>query len=212
MFLGWNSRRGHVVRKLKVCFLILHTHNIKDTSWILPKCRWQDFDALTIQISAAASGRWRNPRIIQPDRDAYWCLSSCIDVPTYCIPFPGDVTYPRRCVCAAGKWHSEAERSRQIRWFAISVQPLVCTFTVSSSTYCWKQKGKREDYRILKMSVSFPDLFWPGTFETGRRRPRCSSCSDEWHQAEWLTLHTEGKWITKQPRRSEGIWTFLQAR
>lgn len=70
-----------------------YTHNIKETPSILTKCCWQDFDALTTQISAAASGHWRKPRIIQQDRDANGCLSSCIDVRNY-IPFPGDVTYP----------------------------------------------------------------------------------------------------------------------
>lgn len=73
---------------------IFYTRNIKETPSILTKCCWQDFDALATRIAAAASGHWRNPGIIRQDRGAYWCLSSRIDVRSYYIPFPGDVTYP----------------------------------------------------------------------------------------------------------------------
>lgn len=114
---------GHLVCLMKWMRIFIYCKQHKRNAINSEKnCCWQDFDALRIQISVAASGHWRNPGIIYQGRDAYWCLSSCTDVHIYYIPFPGDVS--RRGVCAPGKWHTEAERSHRIRWLAISAQLL----------------------------------------------------------------------------------------
>lgn len=117
------NQGGHLVCLMKWMRIFIYCKQHKRNAINSEKnCCWQDFDALRIQISVAASGHWRNPGIIYQGRDAYWCLSSCTDVHIYYIPFPGDVS--RRGMCAPGKWHTEAERSHRIRWLAISAQLL----------------------------------------------------------------------------------------
>lgn len=76
------------------CGAVKKAKERRETLPIQTKWCWRDFDALPTQISADASGRWRNPGIIRQDREAHWGLSSCIDVRTYYIPFPADVTDP----------------------------------------------------------------------------------------------------------------------
>lgn len=123
--LRWKLRQCHVQSSdFKEHFYIPHAQHQSHQ-----KC-WQDFDALASQISAAASGLWRNPGIIEQDRDVNTCLSSSHWCTAPCYPpqppFPGDVTYPGTLdVCF---W----KMAHQIGWF-FNFQTLVCTFTVSSS-------------------------------------------------------------------------------
>lgn len=89
--------------------------------------------------------------------DAYWCLSSCIDVRTYYIPFPSDVTYPGAvCVCASGKWHNCLRQN-----ILIKLVGLPCLY-VHQRAHSRKNRVKEvaavEDYSFLNKNSGSPPL------------------------------------------------------
>ncbi len=131
---------------------------------------------------------------------------------------PGDVTYPGAvCVCASGKWHSEAERFHQIRWFAISVQPLFVrppchplpTGALSQNTgskrgcggglEIWLELKKKKNVFLCQFSFlsNIPASDGPRVRNLERETQSKLKFLLRWMtplaQAGWLTLHTVRK-------------------
>lgn len=90
----------------------------------------------------------------------HWCLHLLHPGPQWC-------NLSRRCICASGKWHTQAERSHQIIWFAIQCNPCFCTITLSSSTNkcSLEQMGSQKGCSGgLQISVSLKWLHMSGYF------------------------------------------------
>lgn len=139
------------------CVFLFYTHNIKETSWILPK---MSLTGLWCTRNSNLSGRlWS---LTQPsDNPAgqgcilvsvflHWCSYLLHPIPWWCN------VSKALCVCVLLE-NDTLRQSVLVKLDGLQFQcnPLFVRSPchLLPAAHCWKQKGKREDHRILKMSA-----------------------------------------------------------
>lgn len=199
--LMWSLSWGLVVQYLKCS---THTHTQHKSNNINPD------KMLLTGLWCTRSGRLGS--LTQPADnpagrvDAYWSLSSCIDVGTYYIPFPGDVTYPGAvCVCVRF-WKMTLRQGVLIKLDGLQFQCKPCLY-VRRVIFRQREQGQR--WAAVEDCTFFRNVFTPVTFLflnkiLGSDGPRVAI---EWHR---LTLSRGERGSQSSHCRSDGIWGFLR--